>query len=168
MDTYFVVADGEKTLLSAQQLPCLLNCHSHCSIPTPTRYLETPIVSIWPLAMVGTFPNQTDQYFKNFPKEIKRRSLLWGAGGRVPDGARQKIKSLALKSYIFHHVKKVKIFCERMKLTYQHTHTHTASVSRLWFLLCIKLYSLNALPIVELFNPFWDFMCQWIPLFGLS
>lgn len=52
--------------LSDQQLPSLLNYHSHCSPPTPTRYLEAATVRMCPLAMVGTFPKQTDQCFKNF------------------------------------------------------------------------------------------------------
>lgn len=114
MGTHFGVADGEKRL-SAQQLPCLLNYHSHCSTPAPTRYLDTPTVSIWPLAMVGNFPNQTNQYFKNFPNE--RETVPTLQQGKTKDK-----KLLALTSYIFHHVKKLKIFCERMKLTYQNTH----------------------------------------------
>jgi len=101
MDTFWCGRWGKEAVCPAA--PLFTQLSFPLPYPHPTRYLETPIVSIWPLAMVGTFPNQTDQYYYNFPNEIKRQSLFYSRG-------KQRIRTLVLTRYVFHHVKKVKVF----------------------------------------------------------
>lgn len=72
MDTRFVRSDTGGGEAQGKRLLSLLSSHPHSSPPTPTRYWGAAIIFLWPLAMVGTFPNQTQQCFKNFPNEIEK------------------------------------------------------------------------------------------------